>query len=101
MTPNTSDSPEAMRNRNIAVVRPPRNCPNRNDTSTIAQPFMSLAPQHRAIERASAFGWFPLAPSAPGQGGVSIALPSNKDSDPPPQLTRKWLGERRQFVYGP
>src|SRR5215472_6373159 len=37
MTPNTSDSPDAIRKMNIAVVRPPRNCPNSNDTSAIPQ----------------------------------------------------------------
>src|SRR5690348_1917306 len=31
MTPNTSDRPDAMRNKNIAVVSPPRNWPNKKD----------------------------------------------------------------------
>src|SRR5690242_19542347 len=34
MTPNTSDSPEAIRNRNIAVVSPPMNWLNRNEAAT-------------------------------------------------------------------
>jgi len=33
-TPKISDNPEAMRNRNIAVVRPERNCPSRNTGSS-------------------------------------------------------------------
>src|ERR1700747_3399453 len=37
-TPKMSDSPEAMRKRNIAAVKPPRNWPNRNETSGIAAP---------------------------------------------------------------
>src|SRR5580692_9278513 len=38
MTPNTSDSPDAIRNRNIAVVRPPMNWLNRKDGDTAYLP---------------------------------------------------------------
>src|ERR1051325_10829028 len=34
MTPNTNDRPDAMRNKNIAVVSPPRNWPNRKESCT-------------------------------------------------------------------
>src|SRR6516164_8683793 len=36
MTPKTSDSPEAIRNKNIAVVRRPMNWLNRNEPATAA-----------------------------------------------------------------
>src|SRR5579872_5660910 len=58
MTPNTSDSPEAMRNRNIAVVRPPRNWPNRSDTDTIGQtsPLRAAAQPGRRVMRVTPLG---------------------------------------------
>src|SRR5262252_8733909 len=48
MTPNTSDSPEAMRNRNIAVVSPPRNWPKSEDMLTGGTPVRAIAVQWRA-----------------------------------------------------
>ena len=43
MTPNTSDSPEAIKNRNIAVVRPPMNWLNRKDGDTAYRSFDVIA----------------------------------------------------------
>jgi hypothetical protein len=44
MTPNTSDSPEAIRNRNIAVVSPPINWLNKNEAATALQSPMFVEP---------------------------------------------------------
>src|SRR5690348_15085662 len=58
MTPNTSDSPDAIKNRNIAVVRPPRNWPNRSDTSSISQALAVAGPDASCICcRAEGSGW--------------------------------------------
>ena len=53
MTPNTSDSPEAIRNRNIAAVSPPMNWLNRRRAPLTAGPSpgagrsRTLLPAHR------------------------------------------------------
>src|SRR5690349_19759447 len=96
MTPNTSDRPEAIRNRNIAVVRPPRNCPNRSETSSIAKTFAIACCGARLVCRRGGEG-----------AGENMASSSNAPSrrgegDSWRAGHRAWENsERRQLVYGP
>src|ERR1044071_10319081 len=69
MTPNTSDSPEAIRNRNIAAVSPPRNWLNRKEGSISRLP-LAGSPSPAPREREG-----PVAKRWEGEG-FSVVVPS-------------------------
>src|ERR1700704_3822899 len=64
-TPKISDKPDAMRNRNIAVVRPERSCPSRKNGS-------SNSDMPRAPER----GWRSTRQRRIPKGGSAQNAPS-------------------------
>src|SRR5205085_12513364 len=87
MTPNTSDSPEAIRNRNIAAVSPPRNWLNRKDGSIAARRPQRPSPAPREREGPTPRAW-------EGEGSAALApSPGRRWRDGHP-LPRCGRGER-------